>query len=160
MNNKILKRILLPAAILVWVFIMYKIYMSVFSVSYTMPVTVTKFVEKKEKTFIADTIALILSYDDPFLSDLKQKTRVHEYKPKVKPKKTKVENKLKWPEIKYLGTIKNKISGDESVSLNIGGCNIILLKGDKFSGILLNEICKDSIVVSFETEKKVIKLGV
>ncbi|UUC46512.1 hypothetical protein [Flavobacterium cerinum] len=78
------------------------------------------------------------------------------------PVKTTVAEKPKeiknWPVIGYYGYIK---SGDknELVMLKVGNSIHRVRKGQEVDGLVLNKVFKDSVEVSFNKEKKIIRKG-
>jgi len=68
---------------------------------------------------------------------------------KVTPKNT-----VAWPSIIYKGVIQNNSTGKALASLSINGKEIFLKKGDTEQDITLLKLLKDSVEVSFKSEKR------
>jgi hypothetical protein len=159
MNKVKLIRILLPLAIILWVFIMYKVFNVVFADNDPVIAQKTREIVPQKKETIKDTIILSLNYPDPFLSNHSYKKQT--YRSKRKTSGNKLSRKKKatnWPKITYLGAIQNNSNGKYSANLSIDGKNVILSKGNERNGIKLINVCYDSVIVSYEKDTKSVRL--
>ena len=115
-------------------------------------------VESKPGFFsLPDTFSIVADYRDPFLGK-----RVLPQSPKkvttpvVKPKPEPMVSMVKWPAVSYSGIIKNKSTDKELALVKIDQKEFIMRTGEVMQGVQLSKIFKDSIVVLYQKEKKVI----
>lgn len=152
MKNKKVNYILIPAVTIIWVLIFYKI---ISTVKHTQSNVKQNFsvalVDSASGEF--DSFKLVANYRDPF------KDSPHEELnslPARKPAATQKNIEISWPNLQYLGLIKNKNNKYLAI-LKVNGKSQMLAKNDTIKGIKLLDIKPDSILVSFHREKKVIK---
>ncbi|HBL77425.1 MAG: hypothetical protein A2W90_21350 [Bacteroidetes bacterium GWF2_42_66] len=147
-NKKFTYFVLIPAVIVVWGLIVYKIIArdSNTAPGNFMPETVAK----EEKIVRNEEYKLLNNYPDPFSIE---KIAV----PVKKTEKTRVSPpsvpKYNWPDIRFNGYILN---GDIArAHITINGENKILMLNDNFSdGYILTGITKDSIKVRYQSGMK------
>ena len=167
MKSKKSLYILLPAVIIVWGFIIYKIVdyfnpddESIYQSSFSSPTT--------EYASTEDTIEMIWNYRDPFLDEAfhqeididfgnssyseTNEITISDYKPEQN-----AQSEVKWPDIKYKGIIFNKENGNRVCLFNINNHDILLNINDSANGVLLMKASKEEAVLSFNNEKKTFK---
>lgn len=158
MKNKKLIYLLLPLALLVWGMIIYKIFFQT-----NAPENIAAFVPnktaKQNNAALPDTFALLLNYPDPFLKNEKRavtstNTTTTQKKPvEIKPQKT-IEP-VHFPAIKYSGVVKKQ--EHELAIVSINGSSNFMKTGETVNDITLLRIYNDSIIVSFQNQKRTIK---
>ncbi len=156
MKNKKLIYILLPLALFVWGMIVYRIFFQTNTpeehIAFMPNTTV-----KKSDVVLPDTFELKLNYPDPFLKNEKRvisaNTQTAKKAVEAKPKKS-VET-INFPAVKYNGLIKKQESELAIVSIN--GSSHFMKTGETANDIKLIRIYSDSIVVSFQNQKRTIK---
>ena len=112
--------------------------------------------------FNKDTFELELPSKDPFLGDgwkphLKPGNRVVE--PRLNTKEQMPVPEIKqtpWPAIEYFGFVKNHNQNSTLCLLRIDNQPIKLSKGDEHNGILVQRTYKDSVLVMFAGETRMI----
>lgn len=93
-------------------------------------------------------------YRDPFLGRIfLENTTIN--KPKS-VKEIQIKVIVPWPNIIYGGMIKNQKSSSQIAMININQQDNLMKVGDEIYGIQLLKIYKDSILVSFQKEKRMI----
>ena len=158
MKNKKLLYVLIPAVLLVWGIIIYKIVAPGSGGDDTSPLKNNEFITSSSTEILNDTFSINPNYRDPFLGKSIKKTIPSENKvsnvtiPTVIKKTT--EPTIKWPSVIYAGLIKNKKSNKQLVLIQINGQSSSIKVGEIINGIELINIFKDSIEVKFGNEKK------
>lgn len=154
MKNKKVVILLLVLAAGVWGTVIYRIFNSV----HREDAVLTKPVENKSDfSSYEDTFSIVADYRDPFLGK-----RVASHMPKkqgtviAKPKPVYVGTVAKWPPVTYSGRIKGQNPDKELAMVKIDQKDFIMKRGDVMMGVELSKIFKDSIVVLYQKEKKVI----
>ena len=153
MRNKKTLYILLPAVVLIWGLVFYKIFSGINKTpenTFKQPI--------KKNTNAAneknDTIQLIANYRDPFLGA-----------PAMKSKKITDVNQLmknnpflvgiiNWPDIKYGGIINNKNKNKTIVLMSINNRSYLVSKGDTLKEIKVKDIFRDSIQLIYRNMNK------
>jgi len=159
MKNKKISYFLLPAAIILWLFLMFKIYEMITDKKAPYPVNTTNHsVEEKKLIEKSDTMVLLLNYGDPFLIQKKVVARPAKVKSRshvavVKPKPEKID----WPQIEFIGTVQNTSNGKCIVNLTINGDHLIMKPGDICEEIELVKVTTESILVTYKNQKKSIE---
>jgi hypothetical protein len=152
MKSKKSLYILLPAVLLLWGYIAFKIYKHM-SGGGEVIITSNRVIQECIEDNVPDTFSLILDYKDPFLSrniivPNTSKNRVRKVKPTIKH--------IHWPEIIYQGRMVNQQTKRSKVSLSVGGVDVILSIGETKNEIKLMKSYADSIKVQFQGEMKTI----
>ncbi len=154
-KNKKLLYILIPATIIVWGLIMYKIF-NVVNNGSTAPqamAATSSFGDKDQ--LVADTFAMYANYRDPFLGKPPTVERSTQTKAAVKPVQPVIV--LAWPTINYFGTIKNQLSKKQFVMMQIDNQNTAMKPGEVYKGVELLNVFLDSVEVKFNKEKKFVR---
>lgn len=150
--------LLIPAVLLTWGMIIYKI------VSYTKSEVDT--VGQKKNTpaktgYVAkDTFELYLNYNDPFLGHNADffnppKKKEEEKKPEKKEKKAQGPfHMIRWPKIEYLGIAQNKKDSNKVIVLTINKKEYLVKEHDEIEDITLEKIYHDSIVLQLNDQNK------
>jgi len=154
MKNKKVVILLLILAAGIWGTVIYRIFKTVHKED-----TVQRKPAESKPDFssLPDTFSIVADYRDPFLGkrvvpqSLKKVTT-----PVVKPKPEPVASTIKWPALSYSGIIKNKNDAKELALVKIDQKEFIMRTGEVMQGVQLSKIFKDSIVVLYQKEKKVI----
>lgn len=108
-----------------------------------------------------ENLSLMLRYRDPFLKKNNGAAEVVETveeqmaAEKPEPPKPKVE----WPELDYLGMVKNKHTQKVEVLVNIGEKTFIVQPMEQVADITVAECNKDSIQVIFQNNVKTLYLA-
>lgn len=103
----------------------------------------------------ADTFSIAANYRDPFLGRVEVRSEVK--KPAVNPLPKKAVEPLKWPTITYGGVIKSRKSNSQLCMVIINGQSNFMKEGDAIADVKLKKVYKDSIEVTFQKEKRMIK---
>ncbi len=156
MKNKKLIYILLPLALFVWGMIVYKIFFQTNTpeehITF-MPNTMVK----KNDAVLPDTFELKLNYTDPFLKNEKRviSTKAQTAPKVVEAKPKKSAETINFPAIKFDGFIKKQ--ENELAIVSINGSSHFMKTGETAKEIKLIRIYSDSIIVSFQNQKRTIK---
>jgi hypothetical protein len=149
MKNKRVVFILLPIVLIIWGAVIYRIY---FAVKQKQILNVKTSMPRIKADLNTEEFVIVANYRDPFLvSEKNDKPKI------VVPKSVAKSQPLNWPNIKYNGSIKNKISSKQLILLNINSKDRIMKIHQTTDGVMLNKVYKDSVEVLFEKEKKTIK---
>ncbi len=171
MFKKKINIVLVSALIVVWGIIMYKLFWPAGAdeeiADFTPPTATTGEVE------VPDSIVLALDYRDPFLGKQKRPKRNHSSsssgsnsnrgnsaQTRVKqPVKTVVPDAVSlWPQVVYVGMIKNAESSEQVAIVHVNNQSFQMAVGDSASGVVLGSMSSDSILVEWQSNKKVVKL--
>ena len=156
MKNKKLSYILIPAVLLVWVIVGYKIYVKYVAEPEVLAVVkqgVTKRAVNKENT----VFHLLSSYRDPFLGNSVAEVlptnaamnMVVERPDKITPMATAPQKVVvRWPNISIGGKVNQK------ALVNIGNRRFILAVGQEEAGVKLLRIAKDSLYLKYNGEQR------
>lgn len=162
MKNKKLLIILIPATLLLWGMIIYKIFSVASGGDDIGQVQGTVSVVNNDNNALTDTFSINPTYRDPFLGKTNKTATIaivgsSNSKPISTPKPiaTNPINKT-FPNIIYGGLIKNKQSNKQLVLIQINGQSNIMKIGDIVNEVELTKVFRDSIEVKFKKEKKFI----
>ncbi|MBL7883257.1 MAG: hypothetical protein JNL69_04270 [Bacteroidia bacterium] len=161
MKNKKVLYLLLPAVVLLWGTIVYKITSGLSSTNENNTPQNIQTQTLSNENNIADTFSISLNHRDPFRDDQRHssiqnaslpnnKTVKQESKPNPSIKTNNTSN------IVYIGMIKNKNSNKELALIQIDGQSYTITNGEKISGFELKKIYRDSILVLIGKEQRVI----
>ena len=158
MKNKKIIYVLLPLTLIIWGMIVYKIFFNTDTQEESSSFVQSKRVKNSAVTS-TDTFTLLLNYTDPFL---KQERRVtpnngSTTKKTTEPKPQKNTEVLNWPIVKYGGLVKQVNKENELAIVSINGSSTFMKTGETVNDIKLIRIYNDSIIVSFQTQKRTIK---
>lgn len=155
MKSKKSLYLLLPAAILLWGYIIFKVIAQTGSNTVHDPKHKVV-VGDVEHTQMMDTFKLILNYRDPFLgkaiADKPDNVPIRVPQPVKKeaiPKKN-----TTWPIIAYSGKITNKKSNKEVYLLTVGDKSCAVSPGQNVNGVTVVKLLPDSIILQYEGEKR------
>ncbi|PHS07168.1 MAG: hypothetical protein COA88_09230 [Kordia sp.] len=108
-----------------------------------------------------DTVELKSYSTDPFLGNLKNK-RVSISKTKKRSVLQKVKSvvTMQWPQLQYLGFVKEATAKEPLLLLKVNG-RLIRKKSsfEFYEGMKVLNFCRDSILMKFKEEQKTIKKG-
>ena len=159
MKNKKLIYILLPLTAIIWGMIVYRIFFDTNAQEES-----SLFVQNKSTQNRAvappDTFELLLNYPDPFLKHERRvipNTDVSTTKKEAEPKPQKPAEVVNWPAIKYGGLVRQVNQENELAIVTINGSSQLMKTGETVNDIKLIKIYNDSIIVSFQTQKRTIK---
>jgi len=113
--------------------------------------------------FNKDTFELLLPSSDPFLSagwkaSEKTETSVEHEDPKNTIKKEiPLPVQKVWPQIQYFGFVKNRDKNSTLCLLKIDGRQVQLSKGQKHNGLIVMNTYRDSVLVVYEGETKIVR---
>lgn len=154
MNNKKINIFLIPSVILLWGFIILKLFFfSRVTKSESLPLSTMTL--NRESGRRKDTVSISANYRDPFKSSSFKSVVQIESENQIKPVKI-ITMKPVWPNISYEGLIKSGKNGKQFALITIIDKKVVVEKNNEFSGIRVTEIFTDSIRVSFEKETKII----
>ncbi len=168
MKNKKLLYILLPAVLVIWGGIFYRIYDAVSGKDDTKD-TPTTAVQKPAPSQLADTTQLLANYRDPFLdgvvglSDrsygvIGVRTSAVVPVPVVMvtppPTPIVVTPPVPWPAIQYKGMIQNANSASKIALLQMNGKSYMVSEKQAVQEVQITTIHKDSVGVRFRSEEK------
>jgi len=160
MSKKRLNRVLIIGVAFIWGLLIYKFFGNSFNTNdnrqnFTMAIS-----EDKPITVQKDTFALKRYTREPFLGNiLKPRKGVSVIKKRVvAPKINKSVAIVQWPQLQYLGFIKETSAKEPLLLLKING-KLMRKKSsfEFFEGFKVLNFYKDSILVRFNKEQKVIK---
>ncbi|MGB3948533.1 MAG: hypothetical protein WBM13_11155 [Bacteroidia bacterium] len=157
--------ILLPIVLIVWGTIIYRIFNTV---NHTTALnTNTSAITNANFSNVLDTFSINPIYNDPFIRKKQviepilhtQTTIAKPTKEKelVKKNDTDTQNNKNWPNIIYHGRVKNVETQQQFAIVQINGLSVFMKSGDVESELKLLKITDDSIEVSFQNNKKIIK---
>lgn len=158
MKNKALTGILLVVVAFIW----YKAFFRVKDGFFGEETEVAPPVRNQPISFASlsrDTFSIQLDYRDPFGETKKtydasapQTTSPVPSQPIVRP----VKKGIDWPEIVYFGQVRRTTSKNPLAIISIDGYKHTLRKGEiLYDGIQINSIGRDSLVVTYQKEKRI-----
>ena len=148
---------LLVAVLIIWAFIGLKFYNALKAPTIEVlqqSDSIQQFIKQEEFNYTISAPAT-----DPFLGKITSNSKMNIKSKPVNRKSTiKVtpNNNVAWPSMIYKGVIQNNSTGKALASLSINGKDIFLKKGDTEQDITLVRLLKDSVEVSFKSEKRFI----
>lgn len=161
MKNKKLLRFLIPFTLAIWGYVGYKIYLAINKNDDVVLITST--IQDEIKKVLIDTFSIRANYPDPFLGRTiheKHSGNSHVFSgsinttSKAKPNLTAINN---LPQIQYYGVIKSAKSNKQIAIISVNGLIGNYSVGDKFSGVEVLKINKDSIQLKFNEDKFYVK---
>lgn len=161
MKNKKLLYVLIPAVLLLWGVIIYKIF-NVVNGSKSEEVYKSSFIENSDDENLIDTFSIHPNYRDPFLGKIVKKSSPSENKvPNINPnpiaQKKATPTSTVWPTLVYSGLIKNQKSNKTLALVQINGQAHIMKIADIEAEVELTKIFRDSIEVKFQKEKRFVR---
>lgn len=154
MSKSILNKVLIISLLIIWSVVGYKLFSNFLGKSEVAPISITANplrvnvnTEKKEM----NDLPIILR--DPFLG--KYSVQKKEMSTKISHRKVKKSRELIWPSIEYYGFLKGEKSNVSLILLKISGKMERIRKGEKFEGLEIKEVYKDSVLISLGKEKKI-----
>ncbi|WAC02701.1 hypothetical protein N7U66_03245 [Lacinutrix neustonica] len=164
MNRRLLNIILMVFMFAIWIVVIYKLFNFFKADNQTTYLSKDViYAESSLQTLSKDTFQLNRIDRDPFLDKVRErKVNVTVGKPKQKPDKKNVKKALnnkisivvKWPKLRYYGTIKGINSSSELILIKIDNKLFKLREGDKLEDIALKKVYRDSIIVEMNNELK------
>jgi hypothetical protein len=173
MKNKKMLYVLLPAVVLIWGMIAYRIVQSLEGEILVKPASGSRH-DKIEEQTTDESYVLLTDYPDPFLSNPIKKSKdrifpfpqapmpqqsrsisatpVHSPSPLVVPPVT-----VHWPEVAYLGVIENKAKKTKVALLKVAGQEVLLRAGALHQGVRVTSIFRDSIGLAFQGEGRTVR---
>ena len=155
MTNKKSIYVLLPAALLLWVYIGWQVYQQVKEPDFVEPTftpAIKRAVEKEKPV----PFILGLNYSDPFLRALvgaqmnTEQAEKSEANPRISNRR-----RMPWPNMTYKGWIENhkKTIG----LLQINNKQYLVDEGQEYDGIFIEQLYQDSIKIRKNEEAKIIR---
>lgn len=156
MKNKKMLYILIPGTLIVWGMIIYKIVMNVNSGDNPVVSKGVAMVANDEA--LSDTFSINPTYRDPFLGKVQHVSISNDegVKSKVVTPTPVVAVNTPWPNIVYIGIIKNQKLKKEMVMMEINGQSYSMKVGETVGNVILSKAFPDSVEVQFLKEKKFI----
>ncbi|WP_452223485.1 hypothetical protein [Lacinutrix chionoecetis] len=159
MSKKNINRILILVVAIIWSILIYQfINRALISNSYRNLNTVSqKIIDVPQ--IAKDTFNLKRYTRDPFLGTLNNNQRTDKTrKPFNQIKKIETPINQNWPNIEYLGFVKEEKANDPLILIKIDNKFFRKKIGEDFTeGLKVVEFFKDSVLVDFNSEKKIIK---
>jgi hypothetical protein len=151
--------ILLPAVLLIWGLLAWKIYAAMKDDSDAPFVADAPTLSTSQHTTIPDTYQLLLDYPDPFLTAKKTPVR-NAASPKPKSTAAPAANitpvpSPTWPELRYAGLVQSH--GKTLGFLSVNGESHFVKTNDVIDDLTVQKIWKDSVLVMRGKEKKVVR---
>lgn len=155
MNKKRINVVLIPAVILLWGFIVYRIF------TYTnLPEIENSFSSfqniSSDTNNNSDTISISADYRDPFMPAKQLSAYNKGNTAKIKPVGKAVKQTPEWPLIEYRGMIQKTSKSENFALIKIGGISYVAGKQETVSSIQIVEIFPDSVRLINQKEKKTI----
>jgi Tfp pilus assembly protein PilP len=148
--------ILLPAVILIWGFIFYKIFFAVKGDDEISPAK--EFAIHQQGSNSLDTFSIAADYRDPFVvkhvsvTSSQPKTAAQPAVKKPEPLAAKP-----WPQVGYTGMIRSHKTNVPIAMLQLNGQTYTVKAGEAFEEIQVIRILRDSVELKFGKEKRFIK---
>jgi hypothetical protein len=153
MKNKKATYLLLFVVLIIWGFIVFRIYRTVNpSDEKKMNVSIGSILTD---TRVTDTFSIAASYRDPFLNHyvaVSHSVRRSRPVPVQLPQLPKAP--VRWPDVKFLGTISNNKLAKKIILVSINGRDNLMREGETVNDLSLLKIAKDSVQLSYMGEKK------
>jgi hypothetical protein len=148
MKNKKSLYILIPAVLLVWGLILYKIYAH-FDTGYEIH-NISKGLTNSGNNYLAksEDYRLIVNYPDPFLGGITNTDIVRS------PLNVISKKSIVWPEIKIGGFIENKKNKKIKIWVMINSTSFLMETGDANNNVKLTRILSDSVQFEFSGFRK------
>ena len=160
MKNKKLLYILIPATVILWGIIVFKIVShlknrSIYSEDYYLPEM------KPEADSVFKAYKLLANYNDPFRINKRSYSSGQKKETKKTPVQTtnlrherRNQQRIFWPSVTYSGTI---INMQKQVALiQIDMKNFLMMEGEEQNMVKLQRLFPDSVIMVFEGETKTI----
>ena len=160
MKNKKLLYILIPAVVFIWGYVVIKIVRQI-SNNTTITNYQTQIDDFLNEDVKKETFTIVANYKDPFLKQLpqhktdKKEENIADYRKKT-DKPTRLQKRIRWPNVKYTGMVANTKSKEKLALIIIENQNYIFGKGESKQEITLNAIFEDSIHIEYQGVKKTI----
>jgi hypothetical protein len=111
-----------------------------------------------DKAALQDTFALLADYPDPFLGQGAPPDAAPAAEPVLKaPPPPEPVKTVAWPVVRYTGIIKNMKKDRQFIVLQVNGKDHLVTAGQQVGGVQVEQIFKDSVLLSFEGEKKYLR---
>ena len=161
MKNKKTAWMLLPAVLLIWGLLGWKIYAAMKDDPSPPFVATSPDPSAPKHVTVPDSYQLLLDYPDPFLTAKKTPVRnVSPSSPKPgntsTPKVTAPIAPAVWPELRYAGLVQSK-DGKTLGFLTVNGASHFVKTNDIIGEITVQKIWKDSVLVVRGKEKNVVR---
>lgn len=168
MSKKLKTRLILLAVLVIWGNIGYRIFKN-YQVEQELEENTSSYQSSSVNivNFRKDSFDLVLPDVDPFLktrikpnkvvADNTDKQSNNHHKKKVK--KEKIVQETTWPQIKYLGFIRNHNNEDALCLLQINGNFLKVSEGDNELGVYVTSVFRDSIKLKYSDEFKTFRKG-
>jgi type II secretory pathway component PulC len=157
MKNRKLMYVLVPLVVAIWGTIVFRIFSGMKGENRDIPAAGPPVLLPGEKE--KEDYQLIADYPDPFLNShvMPGETDVVQSPPRPLPEPPPVKPPLTWPSLKYGGIIKNIKVNKEFALIQMSGKEYLARQGEMIGELQLLRIYKDSVLVSFQNEKRTIK---
>lgn len=165
MKNKKLRYILIPAVVIIWGLVLYKVF------SYTDDTPEFNFNsnidnEILQNNSVVDTFSLIADYRDPFLGN---QSTFKSYSPSIESSNNNTQNKsveikktnnqqtvtnIRWPQVKYGGLVINQNSDKKVGIMQLNGKKHLIEENKDYDNITIQRIFEDSVLISYMNNSK------
>lgn len=171
MGKKAKLYLLVLVNLMVWGYVGCKVYSALQGddeIDYSLNQTKIKTIDKPAEEIVEQ---LALNYDDPFLkqgnysgnitsknnnTSRNNQTSVSQKQSVIKVNTTETITPIPSLEIKYLGLVKNSITGNHTALLNVNGRSVTVKQNDFVEGYLIKNISNESILIVKGKEKLLI----
>lgn len=146
----------------IWGAIGYQVYSRYFSKEETVVQQFVPMADYELAVAQSDSLSLDLDYRDPFNSKrirvpVQQSQSTTTVRKQPKPKETpKPPRAIRWPEVSYLGVMRNDNSDRELALLSIAGKSHMGGRNEVFQGVRVVQVYADSVRVAFSGEEKTV----
>lgn len=150
MKDKKTLYLLIPLVLIIWGYVGYKFFTFGNEDEVIEPIRVGDIIAKEEA--LKRKPELSLSYKDPFLKNVRNKSYIPKTTKISKPKKN--EPKVNWGEINYNGYMNNSQKRKKIALLRINEKSVLGEIGNQYNGIGILKIEEDSILLKKEQASK------
>ena len=159
MKNKKALYILIPAVVLVWGVIFYKIFTKVNNnQEFTQPVQTVA----KPDTTQSEPLnySIQANYRDPFLKEKVQIKEKNKEEEETKTKKSRnnrrrrVVQRTRWPDVRYQGVIKNRKNDRYVILIEINNKQHLFHQGDTIHEMCLEKFTKDTVHLKYQDDRR------
>ncbi|MCF8414633.1 MAG: hypothetical protein K9G40_00210 [Crocinitomicaceae bacterium] len=156
MKNKGLIYVLLIVVAVIWYNVFYRVVSNLNENETTL--LESNAIKPTVKTIDRDTFKINANYRDPFggTSVVLNNDLYNESIPEIRLSVPKQKQRIQWPIVEYKGLVRKTDSPNPLAIIYIDGIQLHMRKGESvFDGILLKNIGRDSVVITYKKEKRV-----
>ena len=160
-KNKNAIYVLIPAVLLIWGIIFYKIFINIDDVS-KKTVDTTSHSPKDGIIKTREHFSLYVDYNDPFLRERatneqkEKRQKGMKESQKNRTSRRRISHRNRWPDIKYKGVIRNRNKDESIVLIEINKQKYLFHKGDTIKEVFLKSFTEDSARLIFQNDQRVL----